>query len=433
MSLWIVYGFLFLALPGTPLQSQPSTNAQSAPGIAGAWVLNPALSQTPGQVGFDAEWARAAGEGAETGRPEGRGRRGGSRSGGSIGTGPQVVPESADDSTRVQQLTAEVRTPPVHLTIVQGSSSVSIADDQGLSRTFHPNGALENLTIGTVPLPTTARWDSDALVVVYDVESERQVRYTYTPSANPTRLVVDIRFVDRKKEGDEVRLTYEPPDAQNRAILLGARSPAAAPAVPGASPSSAASTTAASARPPVLPPGSELRGLSTIAVDVEDLNTEAAACGLDQAKIKSAVSQILVGGGLKLQTSGQEDADLVVSVSTSRLPNGTCVSRYDASVVAYADATLPYVHGTVAAVQVQLLHDGGMAGGSPAAHASAIMNALTKSASQFVEEIRAANKSAASVAGKTGLVVQRELARRAAAFTLRTVRPQLVPWVPEYF
>jgi hypothetical protein len=68
------------------------------------------------------------------------------------------------------------------------------------------------------------------------------------------------------------------------------------------------------------------------------------------------------------------------------------VSRYDASLVTQADATLPYLKGLVA-VPVQLLHEGGLAGGSPAAHASAVMDALVKSANSFLSQIRAANKS----------------------------------------
>jgi hypothetical protein len=74
------------------------------------------------------------------------------------------------------------------------------------------------------------------------------------------------------------------------------------------------------------------------------------------------------------------------------LPDGTCVSRYDASLVTQADVTFPYLKGLVA-VPVQLLHEGGMAGGSPARHASAVMDALVKSANSFVSQIRAANKS----------------------------------------
>src|SRR4029079_19828072 len=95
-------------------------------------------------------------------------------------------------------------------------------DSEGPPRPFPPGGRLEDLTIGTVALPTTARWEAGALAVTYDVESGRQIRYTYTPSASPARLVVAIKFIERGHEGDEVRLTYEPPDEHNPGVLSGA-------------------------------------------------------------------------------------------------------------------------------------------------------------------------------------------------------------------
>jgi hypothetical protein len=298
--------------------------------------------------------------------------------------------ESIDDSTRVQQLTGEARTPPAQLTIVEKAASVSIADDQGHSRTFHPNGTLEQLTIGTVALPTTARWDAGSLVVVFDVESGRQLRYTYTPAANPTRLLVDIRFIERGHEGDHVRLTYETPDAHNRALLSGQPgSPAAA--APAASSPAVSGVTQPAARPPVLPPGSELRGLTTIGTTVEDLTAQAAACGLDQAKIKTSIARILADAGFKTQPDHNEETYVLVSIVTSRLQDGVCISRYDASLVSQGDATFPYLNGLVA-VEVPLLRQGGMAGGSPAAHASAVMEAITKAVNGFVSQIRATNK-----------------------------------------
>ena len=142
----------------------------------------------------------------------------------------------------------------------------------------------------------------------------------------------------------------------------------------------------------MLPPGSELRGLTTIGTVVEDLSAQGKACGLDQEKIKTSIARILADAGFKTERFGNEDTYVLLSVVTSRLPDGTCVSRYDASLVTQADATFPYLKGLVA-VQVQLLHEGGMAGGSPASHASAVMDALVKSANSFVSQIRAANKS----------------------------------------
>ena len=379
MSLRLVPAFpLFIALAATSAPHVALIAQPSAQTIAGAWVLNPALTQRPEEIGFTPEWARAQGSG---------GRRGGS-GGGAMGV-PASLRESVDDSTRVEQLTGDARTPPSRLTIIQKDTAIAIADDQGHVRTFRPDGHLEELTIGTVPLPTTARWVGPSLVVVYDVATGRQLRYTYTASADPARLQVNIRFLERGREGDEVRLTYEPAGAHERPILSGA---AASPAVPSAAASTSPVVPDAatpSARPPLLPPGSELRGLTTIGTVVEDLSAQGKACGLDQEKIKTSIARILADAGFKTEPFGNEETYVFLSVVTSRLPDGLCVSRYDASLVTQANATFPYLKGMVA-VPVQLLHEGGMTGGSPASHASAVMDALVKSAGRFVSQIRTA-------------------------------------------
>src|SRR5580765_6315973 len=253
MPLRFVRAFpLVVVLAATsPTQAAPIAQP-AAPAITGAWVLNPALTQRPAEIGFSRDWARAQGSGGEgAGRSGGsRGRRGGSGSGGGAMGVPAISRESVDDGTRVEQLTGEARTPPSQLTIIQKATAISIADDQGHSRTFRPDGHLEELTIGTVPLPTTARWDGASLVVVYDVETGRQLRYTYTPSADPTRLQVNIRFLDRGREGDEVRLTYEPPGAHERAILSGEPVSSAAPSASASTPPGVPDAAPPSARPP---------------------------------------------------------------------------------------------------------------------------------------------------------------------------------------
>ena len=368
--------FAAISAPHAALIAQPSAHT-----IAGAWVLNPALTQRPEEIGFTPEWARAQGSGGA--------RRGGSGSGGGAMGVPASSRESVDDSTRVEQLTGDARTPPSRLTIIQKDTAIAIADDQGHVRTFRPDGHLEALTIGTVPLPTTARWVGPSLVVVYDVANGRQLRYTYTSLADPTRLQVNIRFLERGREGDEVRLTYEPAGAHERAILSGVPASPAAPPASASTPPGVPDAPTPSARPPLLPPGSELRGLTTIGTVVEDLSAEGKACGLDQEKIKTSIARILADAGFKTERFGNEETYLFLSVVTSRLPDGLCVSRYDASLVTQANATFPYLKGLVA-VPVQLLHEGGLAGGSPASHASAVMDALAKSASRFVSQIRAA-------------------------------------------
>ena len=142
--------------------------AQDHPDLTGRWTLDRALTQAPREIGFGADWMTAGasgGAGATSGG--GRGRRGSSA--GSAGAFP-TRRESADDGKRVQQLTAEVRSPSAHLTIAETSTSVTITDDQGHARTFHPDGKEEELRLGDTPLVTTAQWDAGRLVVLYQVE-----------------------------------------------------------------------------------------------------------------------------------------------------------------------------------------------------------------------------------------------------------------------
>src|SRR6185436_4407804 len=121
----------------------------------------------------------------------------------------------------------------------------------------------------------------------------------------------------------------------------GATASPAAPSAPNAAPPGVPDAAPPSARPPVLPPGSELRGLTAIGTVVEDLSAQGKACGLDQDKIKTSTARILADAGFKSERFGNEDTYVLVSIVTSRLPDGACVSRYDTSLVTQADATLP--------------------------------------------------------------------------------------------
>src|SRR6476620_6176165 len=138
MSLPLVRSLVFVALVSPAAAQSPATSIShsGSPSLAGIWVLNPALTVRPGEIGFSRDWARGGVPGEGGGRSGGgRGHRGGSASGGV--DEPLMSRESADDGTRVQQLTDDARTPPSHITIVQNPNSVSIADDQSHSRTFH--------------------------------------------------------------------------------------------------------------------------------------------------------------------------------------------------------------------------------------------------------------------------------------------------------
>jgi hypothetical protein len=201
---WARTGAAIVAALAACMYGRVPASAQQAPELAGRWSLNRALSTSPREIGFDADWMKSSGSDASPSSSGGRGRRGSS---GSSASAFSARPESAEDAARVRQLTAEARNPTPYLTIGQAPGVITFTDDQGRARTFHPDGDEEVLRLGDVPLVAATRWEADHLVILYSVEQGRQLRYTYTISANPRQLIVNIKFVERGV-GDEERLVY---------------------------------------------------------------------------------------------------------------------------------------------------------------------------------------------------------------------------------
>jgi hypothetical protein len=374
----------------------PAVSAQTPTRLVGTWSLNRSLSEFPKEIGFNPDWVRAGldtgqDRGASGGARGGGGGRGGGRRGGgggsSGGSSPPFTPQrqSADDATRVQLLTEEVRNPPARLTIADSGGAITITSDAGVTRTFHPGRGREALHFGDLPVGVTARWEEDRLIVVYDAEEGHQLRYSYSPTADPRRLRIDVQFVERGG-GDSVVRVYDPaieptPTAGN----AGGVRPGAPPPPPGSVPAAAGGATA------IQPPGSELKGLSRVGVVVEDLDAIASACGLDRAAIESAVSKALSNAGLRVALNADEDTYIYVNVMTTTMATGFCASRYDVSLFTHTTATLSY-QSKPSLVQVALLHKGGFSGGSASQHAAGVLQGITQYAEQFAAQIRDANK-----------------------------------------
>ena len=138
-------------------------------------------------------------------------------------------------------------------------------------------------------------------------------------------------------------------------------------------------------------PDAELKGLTKLGIVVEGLSPQAAACGLNQAALETAVSTRLSNAGFKVLPNSDEDTYIYVNVITSSLSNGLCVSRYDAFLYTHTTAKLSY-HETPVLVQVSLLHKGGIAGGAPAAHAEGVLRGVNEYVDQFSTRIHDANK-----------------------------------------
>jgi hypothetical protein len=354
----------------------PSVHGQSPATLEGAWALNRSISELPREIGFNPAWAAAPPEGQNAGTPGGGGGRGRRGSGGGGPSGPR--PESYEDAQRRDALVAEARNPPARLTIVDTPSAITITDELGQSRTFHPDLREESIQVDRASVRATTTREANRLLIVYHAGANREVRYTYSRSANPSQLMVEIQLLDHGA-GDKARRVYEPAGAGTEPP--GPASAASATAAPAGQSSSAAVDQR---------PGAELKGLSRLGIVVEDPGDQAVACGLNGGAIESAVSKQLSGGGFTVRRNSDDDTYVYINVMTASMPNGTCLSRYDAFLYTHATTKLPY-HDRPVLVQVLLMHRGGMGSSAASAHPATVARGIESFIDLFITQIRSAN------------------------------------------
>ena len=378
-----------LAIAVVGIVCSPSgLSAQDLSPLAGVWTLNRSLSEVPKEIGFNINWLPPAGEpGQQSSSGGGRGRRssgGGNRSPAAPNSASR---ESSEDARRLQFVTGEARNPPQRLAIVDTPAAVTLTNELGQSRTLHPTGRQESAVIQGVPFIATTVRDGDRLVTVYDVETGRTVRYTYSHASNPRQLVVEVQFLE-KGAGDKAKLIYEPASMADTAS-----SPPAQPAAPaGSAPGDPSGTPAQTSEKFDSRPGAELRGLTALGILVEDLGSQAVACGLSHDALEGALARRLSDGGLTVKKNSDEDTYVYINVQTSSLPTGTCVSRYDAFLYTHGTARLSYREQPVLA-QVSLIHRGSIGSSSaPGTHAAAVTRGLENYIDLFIKQIHDANK-----------------------------------------
>jgi hypothetical protein len=390
--------------------------AGDPPDLSGNWTLNLKLSHVPREVGFGMDMFSTAGSGSAA------------AGGGSELPAMIRFHESEGDARRREMLVEEVRTPPPNLTIAQSPDGVTITPEGRLPRTFHPTGHDEIQAIGDGSVVTTSRWDGAGLEVRYQVEHDRELRYTYAATANPPQLLVQVRFIEHGGH-DVVTLVYEPskpgePGAPSSAAPAVGAAPVARPGAgdlartgnppagatprqPGQmpatipaselerlnpmSPATAGQPGAGATSEVAKGPDAGLRGLSLLGVVVEDLNQQAMVCGLSQPSIESAVVKSFTDAGLKVQRNSDEDTYLYVQIITTSGSGGLCVSRYDVFLYTHTMATLTY-QSAPALIQVELLHKGGIAGGQIGTHAAAVTGPVKQAVDDFIGRIRAASR-----------------------------------------
>ena len=387
-------------LAAWPAGGDRVVTAQGQPALAGQWVLNRDLSQFPKEVGFGADLLPSA---APT-DSKGRGRKG-TPVGEPAGINPLLVRnESQEDATRVRLLTTEVREPAARLTIVESPVAITFTGVGGVSRTLHPGGADELITLEGADVAVGSRWEAGRLVVLYKVEPGRQLRYAYSVSGTPRRLTVEVQFLEKNGHDSVIRVYDEVSTVTESAAVSESR--ATPPPPPGiARPPALYGTTpppGAVGGPPPGPPGGAdvprtvtaradpLKGLRSLGLVVETGASDD-KCLLGQSAIESAALASLAPTGLKVVRDRDDDSYVYVTVNSYSFGAGLCVSRYDVSIFTHTTATLSY-QATPSLVQVVVLHSGGMAGGSPAAHADAVVRGVKQYIEQMGTRIRDANR-----------------------------------------
>ena len=364
--------------------------AERTPILSGQWTLNKDMSSLARDVGFGADLVGGAvnsGPDVNGGNPGGRGR--GEPPVSTSGLGAFLSRrESQDDAKRARLLTDEAKDPPAQLKITETATTVTIADNENHSRTFRTDGKEQIFMLDDVPVSVTSKWDSRRLLIVYQVAEDRELRYAYSVTPNPTRLTIDVQFVE-KKGRDAVRRVYDP--------LAAATAAPPAPAAAPAPPPPTAARPPASAAQPAQPAFSqerdaELKGITNIGLLVEDVGSAGGACGLKQDALEAAASQSLSDAGFTVRRNSDEDTYMYVQVLTTSVTSANlCVSRYDVFVYTHTTAKLSYQQAPVL-VLVSLLHKGGIAGGAPATHTDAVLKGVKQYADQFATRIRGANK-----------------------------------------
>jgi hypothetical protein len=288
--------------------------------------------------------------------------------------------ESQEEAERLRQLTAEVREPSVNLTIVDTPAAVTITDDSGRSRTFHPTGKPESQTLDGTTVETITTREAGSLIVLYKVAPGRELRYTFSRVAAPAQLTIDVWFLERGGS-DVVKRVYAASGANETSADTASAVPAARSSsgdrVPG--------------QPLNQQPDAALKGLKKLGVVVEDLTPESSACGLHQGMIETAVAKNVSDAGFTVVRNTDEDTYIYVNIITSSPSAGLCVSRYDVFLYTHTTAMLSYQNVPVL-VQVSLWHKGGIAGGAPAAHAESVLRGTQAYVDQVAMRIRDANR-----------------------------------------
>lgn len=203
---------LVLALGSSMAAASAAAEEPARPELSGRWTLDPGKSED-GRAKMREAWQAHGGGGSRGGGPGGghsgggpppggggAGGFGGGRRGGGPG-GP-----GGGDGFR-ESLRSLTEAPPA-LTITEGAEEVTVIEEEGRFRAFHPDGKDYK---GTGGEKIVTRWDGARLVV--ETKSERGPKLVETFEVGADELVAVTRIEGGRGEPVSVRRVYrrEPP------------------------------------------------------------------------------------------------------------------------------------------------------------------------------------------------------------------------------
>lgn len=188
-------------IPGTPAPFLHA--ADPTIHLAGRWTIDKDHSEFPADIGFDVQ-VDAAPQSTANGvnSTRGPGRTGGAAS------SLEIAREGEQTLQMLGDVTEEAEHPWPVLTIGEAGGVVTITDGGAQRRRFHP-GKDDEQRLADGGITTHTKWDKNALVVDYEVEKDRNVRYTYSRPSDAAPLVVEVSFRDHG-HGNTVRRIYLP-------------------------------------------------------------------------------------------------------------------------------------------------------------------------------------------------------------------------------
>ncbi len=140
-----------------------------------------------------------------------------------------------------------------------------------------------------------------------------------------------------------------------------------------------------------------LRGVTAVAIKVQDLSDDAARCGITADAIRSAAAHAFVDAGVRVLDDGSTGPRVSIQVSVLAPTPTLCIANINADLLEEAPGALPHKQNggdtkvVDAALTVQLLRDGTFAAGLTADFAQRIQSSVRALADAFATKIKQAN------------------------------------------